>query len=184
MDGMKEEYEILFVNDGSHDRTGLLIGDICKEDQKVRLIEFSRNFGHQPAITAGMDFALGKAIVIIDADLQDPPEIIPQMIEKWKEGYQVVFGRRIKREGETFFKKITAQAFYRFLQKMTDIDIPVDAGDFRLIDRKVCNALKQVGERNRYIRGLISWLGFSQAAVFYKREKRFAGETKYPLKKC
>lgn len=183
MDGVGEEYEIIFVNDGSRDQTGPLVRELCRQDQRVKLIEFSRNFGHQLAITAGMDHAQGEAVVVIDADLQDPPEVIPEMIAKWKEGYDVVYGRRLKREGETFFKKFTAKVFYRFLRRMTDVDIPVDTGDFRLIDRKVCDALKEVGERNRYVRGLISWLGFNQVAVYYQRHKRFAGETKYPLKK-
>ncbi len=130
-----------------------------------------------------MDFAEGDSIVVIDGDLQDPPEVILQMIEKWKEGYDVVYGKRIERKGETFFKKLSATIFYRIIKRMADVDIPVDTGDFRLIDRKVCEALKQVNEKNRYIRGLISWLGFKQTAVEFSRDKRFAGETKYPLKK-
>lgn len=176
-------YELIFVNDGSRDRTSALLEKICERDATVKLIDFSRNFGHQMAITAGMDYAQGEAIVVIDADLQDPPEVIPLMIEKWKAGYDVVYGRRVRREGETVFKKVTAKFFYRFLRRMTDVEIPVDTGDFRLIDWKVCAALKQFNERNRYVRGLISWLGFSQIAVEYKREERFAGSTKYPLKK-
>jgi len=183
MDDINEPYEIIFVNDGSRDKTADIINGICEKDKNVKMLDFSRNFGHQTAITAGMDYASGKAIVVIDADLQDPPEVIPQMIEKWKEGYDVVYGKRIKRQGETFFKKFTAKVFYRFLRKMTDVDIPVDTGDFRLIDRKVCDALKKVNERNRYIRGIISWLGFKQIGVEFTRDKRFAGETKYPLKK-
>lgn len=183
MDGLQIEYEIIFVNDGSRDRTRELALDICANDSNIRFIDFARNFGHQTAITAGMDYASGQAIVVIDADLQDPPEVIPQMIEKWREGYEVVYGQRIKREGETFFKKLTAKMFYRTLNRLTDVEIPVDTGDFRLIDRKVCDALKQVSERNRYIRGIISWLGFKSIAVPFVREKRFAGTTKYPLKK-
>lgn len=183
MDSLQESYEIIFVNDGSRDKSALIVSELCEMDKNVKLINFSRNFGHQIAVTAGMDFTEGDAVVVIDADLQDPPEVIPKMIEKWKEGYEVVYGKRIERKGETFFKKFTAKIFYRFLKSMTDVDIPVDTGDFRLIDRKVCDALKQVNERNRYIRGLISWLGFKQIGVEFSRDKRFAGETKYPLKK-
>ena len=130
-----------------------------------------------------MDYAFGDAVVVIDADLQDPPEVIPEMLEKWREGYDVVYGQRVKRQGETFFKKVTAKIFYRTLNRLTDVEIPVDTGDFRLIDRKVCDALKKVDEKNRYIRGIISWLGFKSIAVPFVREKRFAGTTKYPLKK-
>ncbi len=183
MESIDDSYEIIFVNDGSRDKTVEILNDICEKDETIKLIDFSRNFGHQIAITAGMDYSTGDAIVVIDADLQDPPEVIPQMIEKWREGYDVVYGKRIKRKGDTFFKKFTAKVFYRFLRTMTEVDIPVDAGDFRLIDRRVCDALKQVNEKNRYIRGIISWLGFKQTGVEFVREKRFAGETKYPLKK-
>ena len=183
MDSLNKPYELIFVNDGSRDKTAMMVGKICDTDSNVKLIDFSRNFGHQLAITAGMDYAIGDSIVVIDADLQDPPEVIPEMIQKWSEGYDVVFGKRLKRKGETLFKKITAKFFYRFLKTMTDVDIPVDAGDFRLIDRKVCDALKAVNEKSRYIRGIISWLGFKQTGVEYVRDKRFAGETKYPLKK-
>lgn len=177
------EYELLFVNDGSRDRTAVLAREICDSDKRVKLISFSRNFGHQPAITAGMNYAGGDAIIVIDADLQDPPELIPLMIEKWREGYEVVYGKRTRRKGETVFKKITAKAFYRVLNALTDVEIPVDVGDFRLIDRKVCQALKSLPERNRYVRGLVSWVGFKQTFVEYVRDERFAGETKYPLKK-
>lgn len=183
MDSVQEPYEIVFVNDGSRDKTAAIISEICETDKNVKFVDFSRNFGHQVAITAGMDFAQGDTIVVIDGDLQDPPEVIPKMIQKWKEGFDVVYGKRTERKGETFFKKFTSKAFYRFLRKMTDVDIPVDTGDFRLIDRKVCDALKHINEKNRYIRGLISWLGFKQSAVEFSRDKRFAGETKYPLKK-
>jgi len=183
MEGLNEPYELIFVNDGSHDATPAIIRSICETDTCVRLIDFARNFGHQTAITAGMDYASGDAVVVIDADLQDPPEVIPEMIAKWREGFDVVYGQRAKRDGETLFKRFTSAAFYRILQKLTDVDIPVDTGDFRLIDRKVCDALKLVKERNRYVRGIISWLGFRQIGVEFVREKRFAGETKYPLKK-
>lgn len=183
MDGTEEPYELIFVNDGSHDRTVELIAMICNFDPNVRLINFSRNFGHQIAISAGMDYAQGDAIVVIDADLQDPPEVILEMIAKWKEGYEVVYGKRLKRKGETVFKKLTAKIFYRTLRIMTNVDIPVDTGDFRLIDRKVCEVLRGLKEKNRFVRGLISWIGFRQTMVEYEREERFAGETKYPLKK-
>ncbi len=178
---MKVEY--IFINDGSKDNTYFKLGQIAKNNPQVRIINFARNFGHQIAITAGMDYAKGDAVVIIDADLQDPPEVIIQMVEKWKEGYEVVYGKRLQREGETFFKKITAKMFYRFLDSMTDVKLPVDVGDFRLIDRKVCDSMKCLPERSRYVRGLVSWVGFKQTSVEYRREKRFAGETKYPLKR-
>jgi len=183
MDSVKENYEIIFMNDGSTDGTRDKVEKICSKDEKMKLVNFSRNFGHQVAITAGMDLAEGSAIIIIDADLQDPPEVIPKMIEKWKEGYEVVYGKRIKREGDSFFKKYTAKLFYRLLKSMTSIDIPVDTGDFRLIDRKVCDALKSLPERNRYVRGLVSWVGFKQTFVEISRQERFAGETKYSLNK-
>lgn len=183
MDSTGEPYEILFVNDGSRDQTFQLAEEICKGDPRIRVINFSRNFGHQIAVTAGMEYSKGQAVVIIDADLQDPPEVIPLMIEKWKAGYDVVYGKRLKRKGETFFKKATAKLFYRFLNHMTNVDIPVDTGDFRLIDRKVCDTMNSLTEKNRYVRGLVSWVGYRQTGVEYVREERFAGETKYPLKK-
>ncbi len=183
LETVNDTYELLFINDGSRDRTGILAAMCAEEDAHVKLISFSRNFGHQIAITAGMDYAAGDAVIIIDADLQDPPELIPKMIAKWKEGYHVVYGKRIKRHGETLFKKVTAKIFYRFLKHMTQVDIPTDTGDFRLIDRKVCDAMKRLGERNRYVRGLVSWVGFKQCALEYEREERFAGKTKYPFKK-
>ncbi len=183
MVGIGESYELLFVNDGSRDMSAAIIADLCKQDKSVKLLNFSRNFGHQPAVTAGMDFAAGDAIVIIDADLQDPPEVIPEMLNLWRQGYDVVYGQRSKRKGESAFKKFTAKMYYRMLKRLTNVDIPVDTGDFRLIDRKVCDAMKMLGEKNRYIRGLVSWTGFNQTAVSYVRDERFAGETKYPLKK-
>lgn len=183
MDSTNESYEIVFVNDGSKDRTREIAEEICSRDENIKLINFSRNFGHQAAITAGMDLALGDAIIVIDADLQDPPEVMLRMVEKWKEGYEVVYGKRLKREGETFFKKFTARVYYRLLRSMTTVDVPVDAGDFRLIDRKVCNTLIALPERNRYVRGLVSWVGYKQTYVEFIRQERFAGETKYPLKK-
>ena len=183
MDTTGEPYEIIFINDGSKDSTYQKVREILKNDKNVKLISFSRNFGHQSAITAGMDYCTGQAVIVIDADLQDPPEVMLKMIEKWKEGYEVVYGKRIKRKGETLFKKATAKIFYRILSKTTDVEIPIDTGDFRLIDRKVCDALKTMPERNRYVRGLISWLGFRQTGVEFVREKRLAGETKYSMKK-
>ena len=183
MDQTKEEYEIIFVNDGSKDSTKKKVELICGKDYRIKLVNFSRNFGHQAAITAGMNVSLGAAIVVIDADLQDPPETILKMIDKWKEGYEVVYGQRSKREGESFFKKITSSAYYRILKSMTSVDVPVDVGDFRLIDRKVCDTLASLPEKNRYVRGLVSWVGYKQTAVEFQRQGRFAGETKYPLSK-
>ncbi len=183
LDGMNEDYEIIFVNDGSRDDTLQILRPECLADPRLKLINFSRNFGHQTAITAGMDLSSGDAVVVIDADLQDPPEAIPDMFALWKEGYEVVYGKRIHRKGETWFKKETARLFYRLLSVMTNVNIPVDTGDFRLIDHKVVEALRQTPERNRYVRGLISWLGFKQTAYEYVREERFAGKTKYPLRK-
>lgn len=183
MDETNEEYEIIFVNDGSTDTTRKKAEVICKKDKNVKLVNFSRNFGHQAAITAGMDISNGEAIVVIDADLQDPPEVILKMIEKWKQGYEIVYGKRLKREGETFLKKVTSKMYYRILRSMTSIDIPVDVGDFRLIDRKVCDALSSLPEKSRYVRGLVSWVGFKQTYVEFVRHERFAGKTKYSLSK-
>jgi dolichol-phosphate mannosyltransferase len=183
MKKMDEPYELVFVNDGSRDKTAEKIAAFCKNDKAVRLVNFSRNFGHMPAISAGMQYARGDAVFIIDADLQDPPEIFPQMAEKWREGFHVVYGQREKRKGETLFKKISAKIFYRFIRRMTAIDMPVDTGEFRLIDRKVCDTVNRLPEKNRYIRGLVSWVGFRQIAVPYVRQERFAGTTKYPLRK-
>jgi dolichol-phosphate mannosyltransferase len=176
-------YEVIFVDDGSEDSTREIIGKACAENPALKLISFSRNFGHQVAITAGMDHSSGDAVIVMDADLQDPPEVIPSLIEKYKEGYDVVYAVRSERKGETALKRWTSKAFYRFLRYMCSIDIPVDTGDFRLISRKVCDVMKTLTERNRYVRGLVSWVGFKQTAVEYVREKRFAGETKYPLGK-
>ena len=183
MVGMSEPYELIFVNDGSRDRTAEIIAGFCEKDASVRLINFTRNFGHMPAITAGMDNVRGQAVFIIDADLQDPPELFPEMAARWKEGYHVAYGKRTKRKGESWFKKITARFFYRFIRKLTTVDLPPDTGEFRLIDRKVCDAVSRLPEKNRYIRGLVSWVGFKQIAVEYVREERFAGVTKYPFRK-
>lgn len=183
MNKINEPYELIFVNDGSMDKTAQIINEYYENDKNIRIINFSRNFGHQQAITAGMDYARGDAVVIIDADLQDPPEVIIEMVKIWKEGYDVIYGKRQQRKGETFFKKITSKYFYKLLKNMTSFDIPVDTGDFRLIDRKVCDVMKSLKEKNRYVRGLVSWVGFKQTYINYVREERFAGKTKYPLKK-
>ncbi len=183
MDKIGESYELVFVNDGSKDRSAQIISDLAKTDENIRLIDFSRNFGHQIAVTAGLDYVQGEAIVIIDADLQDPPEVIPQMLEKWREGYDVVYGKRLKRQGETAFKKASAHVYYRVLGALTDGNIPRDTGDFRLINRKVCEAIKELPEKNRFLRGMVNLVGFNQIAVEYVRDERWAGETKYPLKK-
>lgn len=176
-------YEFVFVNDGSTDRTMEILSEIAANDYRTKVVNFARNFGHQVAVTAGIAAAKGDAIVIIDADLQDPPEVIPELIAKWEEGYEVVYAKRKQRKGETWFKLVTAKYFYKFLNYMSDIDIPKDTGDFRIIDRKVADVFNQMTERNRFIRGMMSWVGFRQAYVEYERDERFAGETKYPLKK-
>ncbi|SFA70826.1 dolichol-phosphate mannosyltransferase [Cohnella sp. OV330] len=178
-----ESFELVFVNDGSRDRTAAIVRGICARDARVKLLDFARNFGHQIAVTAGMDHASGRAVVLIDADLQDPPALIPQMLALWREGYDVVYGKRISRQGETWFKKTTAKWFYRTLAAMTSVNIPVDTGDFRLMDRKVCDALSGMRERSRFIRGMVAWAGYRQIGLEYAREERFAGETKYPLRK-
>ncbi|CAM4301910.1 hypothetical protein GCM10007362_11870 [Saccharibacillus endophyticus] len=178
-----ESYELLFVNDGGTDRSPDIIRELSRRDESVKLIGFSRNFGHQIAVTAGMDHASGDAVVIIDADLQDPPELILDMLDKWQEGYEVVYAKRSKRKGESLFKKWSASLFYRVLHASTEVPIPVDTGDFRLIDRKVCDEMNRLGERNPFVRGLVSWTGFRQVAIEYERDERLAGETKYPLKK-
>jgi dolichol-phosphate mannosyltransferase len=181
--GLGEPYELIYVNDGSRDRTEAILNSLREADPHVRLICFSRNFGHQAAVSAGMRYSSGQAVVVIDADLQDPPEIIPEMIAKWKAGYDVVYGKRTRRKGESFFKKITAKLFYRVLASLTNVEIPTDAGDFRLLDRRVCDVMNGLTEKNPYLRGLVSWVGFKQTYVEFIREERFAGETKYPLKK-
>lgn len=176
-------YELIFVNDGSRDKTLFYLEELTKKDDKVKVISFSRNFGHQMAVSAGIKHAKGDAVVLIDADLQDPPEIILSMIEKWKEGYDVVYGKRKKREGETLFKKATAKLFYRFLNSVSDVDIPKDTGDFRLMSRPVADAIKNMPESHRFIRGMVSWVGFRQTYIEYVRHAREMGTTKYPLKK-
>lgn len=182
-EGLGVSYEVLYVNDGSRDRSMAMLEKLAQTDPHVRVIGFARNFGHQVAITAGMDHAEGEAVVVIDADLQDPPELIGAMLEKWREGYDVVYAVRERREGDTLFKRATAAAFYRILKRITHVEIPLDTGDFRLMSRRAVEAMKLFSERNRFVRGLVSWIGFKQAGIPFVRAERFAGETKYPLKK-
>jgi glycosyltransferase involved in cell wall biosynthesis len=176
-------WELVLVDDGSTDGSGEAILALAEDDPHVRPVIFARNFGHQLAITAGWDYARGEAIVIIDADLQDPPEVIPELIAKWRAGYEVVYAVRAEREGESWFKKVSAGLFYRVIYRITDVKIPVDTGDFRLMDRKVVEVLKSMRERHRFPRGMSAWVGFRQIGVPYKRAKRFAGVTKYPFRK-
>ncbi|MEK7311888.1 MAG: glycosyltransferase family 2 protein [Chloroflexota bacterium] len=183
LDGLDGPSELILVNDGSRDNSLNLMRDLAVRDSRVKVISFSRNFGHQMAITAGIDHAAGNAVVVIDADLQDPPEAIPDLINAWKGGAELVYAVRAERKGETFFKKLTASLFYRLISSMADLKIPLDSGDFRLMDRKVVEALKQVREHHRFMRGLSVWVGFKQAGVPYVRQERYAGTTKYPLKK-
>jgi dolichol-phosphate mannosyltransferase len=175
--------ELIYVDDGSRDATLNILRDLQEADPRVRVIALSRNFGHQIAITAGMEHAHGDAVVVIDADLQDPPEIILEMLDRWRQGVDVAYGVRSEREGETAFKLWTAKAFYRFINRLSDVPIPLDTGDFRLIDREVLNALLAMPERDRFVRGMVAWIGFRQEPVYYRRAARLAGETKYPLKK-
>lgn len=177
------EYEIIFVNDGSKDKTLSILEKIANKDKNVKVISFSRNFGHQCAVTAGLQYVTGDAIVIIDADLQDPPELIPEMLKLWEEGNEVIYGKRKTREGESKFKLLTAKMFYNTLNALSDVDIPKDTGDFRLVDRKVVDVINSLPEHNKFLRGLFSWVGFEQKAFEYERKERFAGKTKYPLKK-
>jgi dolichol-phosphate mannosyltransferase len=183
MDLTGEPWELVLINDGSRDRTAEVMRELHAADPRIKVVDFARNFGHQIAVTAGMDYAQGDAVVIIDADLQDPPEVILEMIDRWKEGYEVVYAVRTERKGETWFKEFTAKLFYRIIYRITDVDIPLDTGDFRLMDRKVVGAMNQMRERNRFIRGMTSWVGFRQTGVYYVREERYAGETHYPFRK-
>jgi glycosyltransferase involved in cell wall biosynthesis len=176
-------YEIIFVDDGSKDDSYVKLKSIARSDQNVKVVKFSRNFGHQIAITAGIDIAEGDAVVLIDADLQDPPEVIKDFISKWQEGYDVVYGIREKRRGESNLKLLTATLFYRLLKMLIKIDLPVDTGDFRLMNRRIVNRFKELKETDRFVRGLVSWIGFKQTGIYYERDKRYAGETKYPYKK-
>jgi dolichol-phosphate mannosyltransferase len=183
MERTGQDWELILVDDGSRDGSTEAIRALAEADPCVRPVIFARNFGHQIAVTAGLDFSRGDAVVIIDADLQDPPEVILDLIAKWREGYQVVYAVRAEREGETFFKKFTASLFYRLIYRITDVKIPLDTGDFRLLDRKVVNVMNTMRERHRFLRGMASWVGFQQVGVPYKRAARYAGETKYPFKK-
>lgn len=183
MDSTGESWELVTVNDGSRDRSLELLQALSAQDSRIKVVNFARNFGHQIAVTAGLDYASGDAVVIIDADLQDPPEMILEMIERWKAGYEVVYAVREERKGESWFKLVTAKVFYRLIYRITDVDIPMDTGDFRLMDRKVVDALQSMREHNRFIRGMTSWIGFKQTGISYVRQARHSGETKYPLRK-
>lgn len=179
----KYENEIIFINDGSRDKTLELLEEIARKDEKVKIISFSRNFGHQAAVTAGLKEATGDAIIIMDADMQDPPELIPQMIALWEEGNDVIYGKRKKRKGESAFKILSAKMFYKTLNALSDTEIPKDTGDFRLVDKKIVDVINQMPEHNKFLRGLFSWIGYKQVPFEYERQERIAGKTKYPLKK-
>jgi len=183
MDAIGESWEMVLVDDGSADGSSDIIRELALEDSRVRPVLFSRNFGHQIAVTAGLDFSRGRAVVIIDSDLQDPPELIPELVEKWREGYEVVYAVRTEREGESWFKRATAAAFYRVINRITEVEIPPDAGDFRLLDRTVVEALTKMREHHRFPRAMTAWVGFRQIGIPYKRAARRAGETKYPFRK-
>jgi glycosyltransferase involved in cell wall biosynthesis len=183
LEPLGEPFELILVNDGCRDRSPDIMRELHQRDPRIKVINFSRNFGHQIAITAGTDYATGRAVIVIDSDLQDPPEVIPDLIARWREGYQVVYGVREERQGETWFKKTTAAIFYRLIVRITNVNIPVDTGDFRLMDRKVVDALKRMREHHRFMRGLSAWVGFRQTGVLYRRHARAAGTTKYPLRK-
>lgn len=183
MKRMGDSYELVYVNDGSRDKTPEMLNDLAKQDSNVRVVHFARNGGHQIAVTAGLDYASGDALVIIDADLQDPPEVIPEMAAKWREGFDVVYGQRRSRQGESRFKEITAKAYYKILQKLAGDIFPRDTGDFRLVDKKVADVIRGMPEHSRYLRGMFAWAGFKQTPILFDRDKRFAGETHYPLKK-
>ncbi|MEN6418238.1 MAG: glycosyltransferase family 2 protein [Clostridiaceae bacterium] len=177
------DYEIIYVNDGSRDGTMKILRDIAKANKQVKVRSFSRNFGHQLAVTCGMDVAKGDALIIIDVDLQDPPELIPQMVKLWEEGADIVYGKRVKRKGETFLKKLTAAMYYRLLSAMSAYPIPLDTGDFRLIGRNVADVFLRMREHNRFLRGMSAWMGYNAVPIEYERQERFAGKTKYSLKK-
>jgi len=183
LDSTKEPWELILVDDGSTDGSTERIRELAAKDKTVRPVIFARNFGHQIAVTAGLDYSRGKAVVIIDADLQDPPEVILELVKKWKEGYEVVYAVRAEREGESWFKLLTASLFYRLIYRITDVKIPLDTGDFRLIDRKIVDVMNKMREKHRFLRGMAAWVGFRQIGVNYKRVARHAGVTKYPFKK-
>ncbi|MEO7368177.1 MAG: glycosyltransferase family 2 protein [Gemmatimonadaceae bacterium] len=177
------DFEIIFVNDGSKDRSAEMLDSICRSDPRFKAIHFSRNFGHQPAVTAGLHAARGQCAVVIDADLQDPPELILEMMKLWREGYSVVYAQKTERQGVSLFKRAAYKVFYRIVGKISDIELPVDSGDFSLLDRQVVDLLNSLPERNRYVRGLRAWLGFKQVALKFDRPPRYAGVTKYPFRK-
>lgn len=177
------EYEIIFIDDGSKDKTLELLQEIAKENEKVKILSFSRNFGHQVAVTAGIQYVTGDAVIIMDADLQDPPELIPEMIVLWEEGNEVIYAQRKSRKGESAFKLLTAKMFYNTLNALSDVEIPKDTGDFRLVDKKVIDVINSMPEHNKFLRGLFSWVGFRQKAYSYERQERKAGKTKYPFQK-
>ena len=184
LEGLKEyEYEIIFVNDGSKDKTLEILKGFSEKNKKIKIVSFARNFGHQAAVTAGLKFVTGDVILIMDADLQDPPELLPEMLKLWEDGNEVIYGKRKTRKGESAFKLLTAKMFYDFLNAMSDVDIPKNTGDFRLVDRKVVDVINSLPEHNKFLRGLFSWVGFEQQEFLYERPKRELGETKYPLKK-
>jgi polyisoprenyl-phosphate glycosyltransferase len=183
MDELDGEAELILVDDGSRDRSLALLRELHEKDSRVCYISLARNFGHQIAVTAGLNFVRGKAAIILDADLQDPPELIPRMINLWQDGYQVVYAQRTSRKKESWFKKFMAYSFYRILKHLADVEIPTDTGDFCLIDRKVVDLMNQMPEKNRYLRGLRSWVGFNQTAIRFERDPRFAGEVKYTFRK-
>jgi len=183
MDGLGEPWELLLVDDGSSDGSTDVIRNLASEDPRVRPLLFARNFGHQIAVTAGLDYSRGQAVVVVDTDLQDPPELIAELVSRWREGYEVVYAVRTEREGESWFKKTTAALFYRLINRITDVEIPLDAGDFRLLDRKVVTVLNRMRERHRFPRAMVAWVGFRQIGIPYKRAARVAGETKYPFRK-
>ena len=183
MEQIGESYELVLVDDGSRDGSAAILRQLHESDPRVQVILLSRNFGHQIVISAGMDYARGQAVVIIDSDLQDPPEVIAQLVDRWRAGYEVVYAQRAERQGESAFKLLTAKLFYRMICRLTAIDIPPDTGDFRLLDRKVVDVLTRMREHHRFMRGLSIWVGFRQTGVRYVRHERFAGTTKYPLKK-
>ncbi len=184
LNGIKNyDYEMIFINDGSLDKTLPLLTKIANKDKKVKIISFSRNFGHQAAVSAGLKYVTGDAIVIIDADLQDPPKVIPDMLKLWEKGYEVIYGKRKLRKGESFFKLFTAKMYYKILNRLSSVNIPKDTGDFRLVDRKVVDVINSLPEHNLFLRGLFSFVGFKQIEFLYERDKRQAGETKYTLKK-
>jgi dolichol-phosphate mannosyltransferase len=183
LEGLGEPFELVLVNDGSRDRSPEILRRLNQRDQRIKVLNFSRNFGLQAALTAGLDYARGQAIIVMDTDLQDPPEVVPQLIAKWREGFQLVYAQRAERAGETWFKKFTASAFYRLITRITSVKIPVDTGEFRLMDRKVVDAIVQMREYNRFMRGLSVWVGYKQTGITYERDARKAGETKFSINK-